>query len=218
MARFARPLALASFLLVSFATAGHAQVWWDVHGGVTSSVLTGDVTGSPDERRGFHVGGGVRVPMGFLGFDTEVNYIQRGLTRDQDDASSQAIGANGMTYALAYWEWNGLVRLRLPGGGGLGPALLGGMGVSRLQSEKLTIDGGPQDGTSDPETLTGHDMTMILGVSLDLGDGDGRWFIDARFAKSLMNVADAIQFIGTDTPNYRNRTLSISLGRVGRIS
>jgi hypothetical protein len=102
---------------------------------------------------------------------------------------------------------------RATGAGSLVPALLAGVGIGWLASEKLTIDGGSQSGTSDPETLSRMDMIMILGGTLDLGDGDARWFLDARFAKSLLGVADDIQFIGQETPNLRNRTLSLAIGR-----
>jgi len=177
-------------------------------------VITGDVSGDPDNRLGMQLGTGVRIPLlGPSGIDTEINYIQRGFTRSADDPESQAIGANGTTYALSYLEWSGLVRIGLPSAGGLGAALLGGVGVELLTSEKLTIDGGPQSGTSDPSTLNGFDLTVILGASLDLGGGDGRWFLDARFSKSLMGVADPLEFLYTDTPNLRHRTVSIAIGR-----
>ena len=105
MPRFTRSLALASLLLFAAAPAfAEAGLYSYLRGGLTSSTLTGDVTGDPGDRRGMHLGLGVR----FLATDTfgglaELNYTQRGLTR-KDDQNTQAIGAESMTYALNYWQ------------------------------------------------------------------------------------------------------------------
>lgn len=220
MPRIIRSLAAACLLLLTFAPTARAQgVFWDLHGGLASSTITGDVAGSPNDRIGVHLGAGARIMVTeAFGMNTELNYIQRGLTRDEDDSNSQAISASGMTYKVDYWEFNGLLRLGLPAVGGFRPALLGGAGVGFKTNETLVVDGGTQAGTRETESLDGLDLTMILGVTMDLGDGDGRWFVDARWAKSMMSVADPIQFVGIETPDYRNRTLSIAIGRAFRVN
>ena len=57
------------------------------------------------------------------------------------------------------------------------------------------------------------DLTSMLGVNVDFGDDeDSHWFADARMEKSVMSIADPLQFIGVDTPEIKNRTFLVSVG------
>lgn len=221
MPRIVRTLAAATLLLLaSVATCGAQSIWWELHGGATSSTITGDVSGSPGDRIGMHLGAGARFSISeAFGMNTEVNYIQRGLSRDEKDDASIAIGAKGMTYKINYFEFNGLMRVGTPSLGGLRPVLLGGVGAGFKKSEKLTVDGGPEAGTKEYKSIDGLDLTMILGVTMDLGEHDGgRWFVDARYAKSLMSVADPLNSVTIETPDYRNRTFSVAIGHAWQVN
>lgn len=214
MPRFTRSLALASLLLFAAAPAfAEAGLYSYLRGGLTSSTLTGDITGDPGDRRGMHLGLGVR----FLATDTfgglaELNYTQRGLTR-KDDQNTQAIGAESMTYALNYWQLNMMLHAGLPKIAGLRPALQAGGAINFETAERLKIEGGPQAGETNPETMDSIDLTSMLGVNVDFGDDeDSHWFADARMEKSVMSIADPLQFIGVDTPEIKNRTFLVSVG------
>lgn len=203
-------LALLTVASPAFAEAG---LYSYLRGGLASSTITGDVTGDPGERRGMQLGLGVRfLVTDTFGMNTELNYIQRGLTR-KDDTNTQAVGAESMTYALNYWQWNAMLHAGLPMLGGMRPALQAGMGFGFLTAQKLKIEGGPSAGETEPKTMDSLDMTSILGVNVDFGDdSDSHWFADARLEQSLMSTADPIEFIGVDTPNYRNRSLLVAIG------
>lgn len=214
MPRPLRSLLLALVLLACAAPAFAEQGLYSyLRGGLASSTLTGDVTGDPGERRGLHMGLGVR----FLVTDTfgglaELNYTQRGLTR-KDDQNTQAIGAESMTYALNYWQLNMMLHIGLPSVAGLRPALQAGGAVGFETAERLKIEGGPSAGESEPKTMDSIDLTSMIGVNVDFGDGDdSHWFADARLENSVMSIADPIQFIGVETPEYKNRTILLSVG------
>ncbi|MFN8587385.1 MAG: porin family protein [Candidatus Eisenbacteria bacterium] len=214
MPRLLRSAALVFALLACASPAfAEAGLYSYLRGGLASSTLTGDVSGEPGDRRALQLGLGVRfLVTDTFGMDTEVNYIQRGLTR-KDDANTQAIGAESMTYALNYWQWNGMLHAGLPMVSGMRPALQAGMGFGFLTAQKLKIEGGPSAGETEPKTMDSLDMTGILGVSVDFGDdSDSHWFADARLEKSLMSTADPLEFISVETPNYRNRSILLAIG------
>lgn len=214
MPRRIRSLLFACALL-AVASPAFAQtgLYSYLRGGLASSTITGDVTGDPGDRRGLQAGLGVRfLVTDTFGMDTEVNYIQRGLTR-KDDANTQAIGAESMTYALNYWQWNAMLHVGLPQMAGVRPALQAGMGFGFMTAQKLKIEGGPSAGETEPKTMDSLDMTSLFGVNVDFGDSsDSHWFADARLEQSLMSTADPIEFIGVETPNYRNRSLLFAIG------
>lgn len=214
MPRFKHSLAFAALLTFAAAPAfAQTGLYSYLRGGLTSSTLTGDVTGDPGDRRGMHLGLGVR----FLVTDTfgglaELNYTQRGLTRDHDQ-NTQAVGAESMTYALNYWQLNMMLHAGLPKLAGLRPALQGGAAVNFKTAERLKIEGGPSAGETEPKTMDTIDLTTVLGVNVDFGDSeDSHWFADLRVEKSVMSIADPIQFIGVDTPEIKNRTYLVSVG------
>ncbi|MBI5168226.1 MAG: PorT family protein [Candidatus Eisenbacteria bacterium] len=214
MSRTLCSTALTLLLLLAAAPAfAQTGLYSYFRGGLTSSTLTGDVTGDPGDRRGLHAGLGVR----FLVTDTfgglaELNYTQRGLTR-KDDQNTRAIGAESMTYALNYWQLNMMLHAGLPKLAGLRPALQAGAAVNFETAERLTIEGGPDAGESNPETMDSIDLTSVLGVNVDFGDDeDSHWFADARVEKSVMSIADPLQFIGQETPSIKNRTYLLSVG------
>ncbi len=214
MPRFARSLALASLLLLTAAPAfAQTGLYSYLRGGATSSTLTGDVTGDPGDKLGMHLGLGVR----FLVTDTfgglaELNYTQRGLTRDHDQ-NTQTVGAESMTYSLNYWQLNMMLHAGLPKLAGLRPALQGGAAVNFKTAERLKIEGGPSAGETEPKTMDTIDLTSMLGVNVDFGDSeDSHWFADLRMEKSVMSIADPIQFIGVETPEIKNRTYLVSVG------
>lgn len=216
MTRSTRVLAIGVATTILFAAAAaQAQtgLYSYLRGGVASSTLTGDVTGDPGDRRGLHMGLGVR----FLVTDTfgglaELNYTQRGLTRE-DDQNTQAIGAESMSYALNYWQLNMMLHVGLPKLAGVRPALQAGGAVGFKTAERLKIEGGPEAGETDPKTMDTMDLTSMLGVNVDFGDDeDSHWFADARIERSLMSIADPIQFIGVETPDYKNRSFLVSVG------
>lgn len=201
------------FLFAAAAAQAQTGLYSYLRGGVASSTLTGDVTGDPGDRRGLHLGLGVR----FMATDTfgglaEVNYTQRGLTRE-DDQNTQAIGAESMSYALNYWQLNMMLHVGLPKVAGVRPALQAGGAVGFETAERLNIEGGPDAGETDPKSMDTIDLTSVLGVSVDFGDdGDSHWFADARLEKSLISIADPIAFLGEETPEIKNRTFLVSVG------
>ncbi len=212
MPRSIRAVTLATLLLALLATPAFASGLYSyLHGGLTSSTLTGDLNGDPKSRLGLHVGLGVQfLATDHFGADTEVNYVQRGLTR-KGDANTRNVGADAMTYALNYWQWNGMLHAGLPAIGAVRPALLVGCGVDFKTAETLKIEGGPQAGTTKPDTMDSIDLTSLFGVSFELGE-EGRWFADARYEGSLFSIADPLEYIGTDTPNIRNRMIQVGIG------
>ncbi len=217
MPRSIRAAALAVLLFTLSVTSAFASGLYSyLHGGATSSTLTGDLNGDPKSRLGIHAGLGVQfLVTDHFGVDTEVNYVQRGLKR-KDDANTQGIGADAMTYALNYWQWNGMLHAGLPSIAGVRPSLLLGGGIDFKTAERLKIEGGPQAGTTNPKTMDTLDLTSLLGVSAELGEG-GHWFADVRYEGSLLSIADPLEFIGTDTPNIRNRTLQVGVGYKWRV-
>ena len=177
-----------------------------VHGSDVEALIGRDVGG----KWGFIGGAFARVRLSnHVSFQPEVLYTIKGVRREGVliDTVSKLPQYGTIKTQLTYLEIPLLIRWRLHYGPGLAPAVYGGPVFSFSQTAKITFEDITE--VAIDESVTGTDIGLAVGGSLDVPYGTGFITIDVRYTIGLQSIDGS----GFDRKAY-NHALSFMAGFV----
>ena len=169
-----------------------------VKGGVPFAKLSveDDQGADIENRTGFGGGGFLRVPLGGVGLQIEVLYVQKGASQTSGDIDP----FDEITIALDYIEVPVLLTLPFATGGAASPYVFAGpafafeVGCS-MQGDSPALDfdidceGDPQvDFELQTKSL---DIGATFGAGLNLPAGPGTFLLEGRYTLGFVNINDA---------------------------
>jgi hypothetical protein len=120
--------------------------------------------------------------------------------------SGEPAGKAKQTFTLDYLEIPVLTRVALPMQGPIRPSLLVGPALAIKLRSRASVDA-PGYPDIDLNFVTGTDLGLVMGTSVDLHRGPRGFLIDARYTLGLTNVWGSVSPL-----NARNRTFALMAG------
>jgi hypothetical protein len=202
MKKFGFVFIAAALTLLAVSPAFAAGMMFGVKGGLNLANLTGDDVSDASIKTGVGVGA-------FLTYDlTEIFGVQPEVLFTMKGAKVKDVDLGDVTWKVSYIEIPVLVKVNLPTGGNVKPALFVGPGFGFLLSSKLS-DG---DEVDVKDATTSTDIGIIVGAGIAYKMEKGAITFDARYEVGMTTIVKEEDEDTGSKPDVKNSVISFMVG------